>query len=168
MSASPWPESELSHAARIRVLAAGLPGTVLHERVIDAPYAEVWGFVSDLERSVPAFDRDVRRIRVQWRRGDRLRIVAGSSWRLLFVPLAFEVELTEGWCWMVSSPQLYVVGMAAEPVGDRTRFLHLEGIVRPGPRWMRTVLRPVFAVSRLRHRVHVRRDVDGIVRALGR
>jgi hypothetical protein len=163
-----WPTAELDGIARLRVLAAGLPGAVLHERTLAAPYDEVWGFLADLERSAPAFDSDVESLRVLRRQGDRLLIEATNPWRLVRWRLRFDVDLTDGWCWMVSRPQLYIVGMAAEPAGAHsTRFGHLEGLVVPGSRMRRAAASPLLALSRWRHRHHVPRDVDRIERCLG-
>jgi len=163
VTAAEWPTAELDRVARLRVLAAGLPGVALRERTIDVPFDRVWAFVSDFERSVPAFDADVSSLRIRRRDGGRLGIVARGSWRLLRAPLAFDVDLRAGWCLMVSRPRFYVVGMAAEPDGDRTRFGHLEGLVGDT-----RFLRPLLAVSRVRHRRHVAHDLDGIERELGR
>jgi len=160
--ASEWPTAELDRIARLRVLAAGLPGVALRERTINTPFDRVWAFVSDFERSVPAFDADVASLQIRQRDGDRLRIVARGSWRLLRAPLAFDVDVRLGWCLMVSRPRFYVVAMAAEPDGDRTRFGHLEGIVGDT-----RYLRPFLALSRVRHRRHVAHDLDGIERELG-
>jgi hypothetical protein len=168
MSAPTWPEAQLSDIARLRILAESMPGLALHERVIDVPFDEVWGFIADLEHSVPAFDRDVTSLRIRSRvtgdHGERLDIVARGPWWMGWFPHRFDVDLRSGWCWMVTRPQTYIVGMAAEPDGDRTRYAHLEGIAVPaGPRLQR-VLRPLFELSRRRHRRHIRHDVDGIVR----
>jgi hypothetical protein len=160
----PWPTATLAPAARLRAVAAGLPGTVVEERVLDAPFERVWGFIADLERSVPTFDRDVARLRVTSRRGTHLQARATSSWRHGSLPVNFEVDLEPGWCWMVSRPRLYVVGMAAARLpGDpeRTHYLHMEGVPFAG-----RVLGPVARATRVRHRRHVASDVDGIERAL--
>jgi hypothetical protein len=160
--AAPWPTAALAPCARLRALAAGLPGAVVEERVIDAPFAEVWGFIADLERSVPTFDADVRALRVVERRGTRLVARAQSSWRVGRVPLSFAVDLEPGWCWMVARPHLYVVGMAAEPDPDdpgRTRYAHLEGIAL-----RHRLLAPVARLTRSHTRRHVRGDVAGITR----
>ena len=64
---------------------------------------------------------------------------------------------------MVARPQVYVVGMAAEPLaGDpgRTRYLHLEGVPRNG-----RLLGPLVRATTAIHRRHVASDVDGIERA---
>jgi hypothetical protein len=57
--------------------------------------------------------------------------------------------------------------MAAIPEGERTRFVHLEGVHVHGPRFARFLARPLEWVSRLRHRRHVPHDIDGIERCLG-
>ena len=51
-----WPEARLDRVRQLRVLGAALPGVAVVERVLDAPFDEVWSFLSDLERSVPMFD----------------------------------------------------------------------------------------------------------------
>ena len=160
-----WPTVELDPITRLRVMSRLLPGVAMAERTFDAPFDDVWGFVSDLETSVPQIDTDVRRVRILSRDGERLRIRAyghllGFTHR---VPTA-DVELRPGWCWMHSP--VYVVGMAAIPDGDRTRFAHLEGVPLSGPRFVQRSLLPVAWVSRFRHRRHVPRDLDGIERGL--
>lgn len=159
-----WPVARLDPVARLRVLASALPGVVVQERLVDAPFGDVWDFVADLETSAPAFDRDVSRVRVVRSSGDRLRIHAWAPG--VPVPLPFDVTLRSGWCWMVSAPRLYVVGMAAVPAGEHTRFAHLEGLVVGGPRPVRRAAAPLLLASRARHRRHVARDLDGIERCV--
>ncbi len=156
----PWPIARLDPIARLRVLAAGLPGVAVEERSIAAPFPFVWDFISDLERSVPSFDSSVGSIRVLERRGATLRIRAVSTWRLAFLPLRFDVRLEPGWCWMVSRPQFYVVGMAAVADGDGTRFAHLEGLA------LRRVPPPLLRPLVPKHRRHVRSDLGGIERCV--
>ena len=158
-----WPQAALGTIARLRALQAGLPGTWVEERTIDAPYERVWAWVADLETSVPTFDVDVASLRIVDRiTPTRFRVSTRSTSRVLFAPVNFDVDLEDGWCWMVSRPHLYVVGMAAEPDGDRTRWAHLEGIALGGP----ALLRPVLAISNWRHRRHIGHDIDGIARAV--
>ena len=156
-----WPVASLDPVARLRALAAGLPGVSIEERRLASSLPEVWDFISDLERSIPSFDRSVASIRVLKHCDTHLRIQARSTWRSAFQPMRFEVDLEPGWCWMVSRPTLYVVGMAAVADGDGTHFAHLEGLSIP---WR--PLRPLLRLSRLKHRRHIRSDLDGIERAV--
>lgn len=150
-----WPVASLDNVRRARVLAAALPGAGVVEETFDVPFDRYWGFVSDLERSVPAFDPHVRSITVESRDGDRLvvRAVQPSGIRA-----RFDVDLTDdGWCLMVQRGRLFTVVMAAVPDGpDRTRMIHVEAVPR---RVVGRLLRPVMQRN-------VRLDVRGIRRAL--
>jgi len=151
---SGWPVARLDPVRQLRVLAEVLPGVGLVERVLDAPYQRVWSFLADLERSAPAFDPMVRWLRILDREGERLTVAARAP--LWPVPIRFEVELRDGWCLMRS--RTYLVGMAAAPLSERTRYAHLEGLPwrgAPGLRALRPVFRRVAAA-----------DVDGITRTL--
>jgi hypothetical protein len=164
-----WPTAELGRIARLRTLSAGLSGTVVQETVLDAPLEEAWRAITDFERSVPAADADVARLRIVRRTGDpetgeQLRFVTRQTARMLWLPAVIDVDLSPGWCWMVTRPQLYVVGMAAEPAGDRTRFAHLEGLAVSTPSWLGTLLRPLLAASRWYHRRHIPHDLVGFKR----
>jgi hypothetical protein len=149
-----WPTAELDPVRRLRVLAGAVGSVALVEHEIDAPFERVWSFIADLERSVPAFDFSVRS--VELRPGPHglraLATTAGLGRRTLF-----DVELTDGFCWMQSP--WYVVGMAAapDPDGAGTRYAHLEGVPRRGF----GLLRPVF-------RAMVASDVRGITRLVTR
>jgi hypothetical protein len=161
----PWPVAGLDRIARLRALAAGLPGAVLREQVLDAPFDQVWGFVGDIERSVPAFDRNVSRLTIDDRDRDRLR---GRAWApRVPVPFRYDMVLRPGWCWMATRPTLHVVGMAAEPDGDRTRYAHLEALVVAGPGPVRALARPLLAAGRPFLAHHVSRDVEGVARHIG-
>lgn len=59
-----WPVASLDSVGRLRALAAGLDGVTIEERALDARFGEVWSFISDLERSIPTFDRTVASIRI--------------------------------------------------------------------------------------------------------
>ena len=162
---SAWPTAALPPGARLRALAAGLPGVVVEQRELQAPVEQVWGFIADLPTSVPTFDASVASVEVLARDGTRLRVRARSGWWFFRAPLVFDVDLEPGWCWMVSRPRLYVVGMAAEAHpddADRTIFTHLEGVPFGG-----RLLGPVLRATRLIQRRHVSSDLDGIARALG-
>jgi hypothetical protein len=155
-----WPQGRLDAVARLRVVETALHGLAVAEGIIDAPYAEVWDYVSDLEHAVPAFDSLVRRMRVRGRAplpggGERLDVLSWSPGSP--VPLPFDVHLEDGLCLMRARGRLFFVGMAAAPEArGRTRFRHAEGVPFPGGR----LLRPVF-------RRTSRADLDRIARELG-
>jgi hypothetical protein len=151
-----WPTARLDPIRQLLVLGRVLPAVGLVERVLDAPYQRVWSFIQDLEHSVPAFDPAVRRLRILSREGERLTVAVATTG----TPFSqrFQVELRDGWCLMRS--RVYLVGMAATPLGERTRFVHLEGLPYRGGVLLRA-LRPVL-------RRVVRADLDGIARELAR
>ncbi len=126
--ASRWPQATLGNVARLRVLAAAVPGAVVREQLIEAPFDAVWAVAGDLEGGVPRFEPLVARARIHWRHGERLTLVTHSP--LLGMPSRFDVELRPGWCLMQETRRRYLVGMAADPEGERTRFAHLEGVPR--------------------------------------
>lgn len=95
-------------------------------------------------------------LRILSREGERLTVSARTTGTPF--TMRFEAELRDGWCLMRS--RLYLVGMAAMPLGKQTRYLHLEGL----PYRRATPLRPLRPLLR---RV-VRADVDGIARELAR
>ena len=162
-----WPITPLSNITRARVLAAAMPGTWIEERVIAAPFDDVWRYVSDFERSVPEFEGDVSAVRITRREDNRLRLRANASWKFLWLPIWLDVALDRGWCLMRSLPQAYVIVMAAEPAGPRsTRLAVVEGIAVPSRAL--AAMRPVLALSRWRHRHHLPHDVGSIEHRLTR
>lgn len=164
---SAWPTAGLTDRDHLHLLAAALPGGVVEERVFDLPFDEVWRWIGDLERSVPAFDRAVAGIEVRARDGERLRIVARSPWWTGRYELGFDVQLRPGWCLMTARSGIYMICMVASPEGDRTRFTHLEAVMVRGPRWRRALLGPALRLARWRTRRHVAHDLDGMERGLG-
>ena len=144
MSAAPvWPAAEVDPVARLRALAASLPWVSYEEAVIDAPFAHVWSYIDDMERGVPQFEGNVRRIEILARDGDRLVL---RSWGRAGLSMRLEAVLRPGWCVMRGA--LGEIGMAAAPLGPgATRFAHFEGSRRLG-----RIARPVF-------RRFVRRDL---------
>ncbi|MEY2448415.1 MAG: hypothetical protein QOH79_1891 [Acidimicrobiaceae bacterium] len=131
MSLDGWPTVELGNVRRMRVLGRTVPNARMAESIVDAPFDRVWEWFSDLERSVPAFDGQVRRLHIRRRDGDRLRI---TSWqgRGGLLPMRFDVLLErDGWCLMTAPARFYVVGMCAEPVGEeQTHVAVLEAMPR--------------------------------------
>jgi hypothetical protein len=162
-----WPVAALGNITRARALAAAMPGTWLEERVLSAPFEEVWRYVTDFEQCVPEFERDVSAIRVTRREGGRLRLRANASWKFLWLPLWLDAEVEPGWCLMRSRPQAYVIVMAAEPAGPgTTTFVHVEGLA-PAVR-RQSLVRPFLALSRWRHRHHVPQDIRAVEHRLSR
>ncbi|MEY2403008.1 MAG: hypothetical protein QOD38_559 [Acidimicrobiaceae bacterium] len=160
-----WPAARLGPLARLRAIAAGLPGVHLHEEVIDAAFDDVWRFVSDLERTTTTFEPDVRSLRILERDAAHWKVRIRLAPWLGALPLNLDVTMQDGWCWMISRPHLYVVGMAAEPLEGSptaTSYGHLEGVVLPTAPWARAAAWPILGISRWRHRVHVPRDVARI------
>ena len=132
-----WPMSEFDDVRRLRVIQAAIPGTLLGETVLAAPFDEVWSVISDVEREFPGLVPDVRSIKVTTRNGERLQAkVYGRSG--LRAP--FDMILRPGWCLMQS--RFLIFGMAAIPDGDHTRFAYLAGLRLPGKRFVAPLLRP--------------------------
>jgi hypothetical protein len=133
-----WPQVSLGPVQRMRVLAASIPGAVLRERLMEVPFDAVWGVAADLESSLARYEPLVSRARIAWRHGDRLTL---ETWSPGGMPTRFDVELQPGWCVMQEARRLYVVGMAAQPEGEGTRFAHMEGVPRRGGGLLAPVVR---------------------------
>jgi hypothetical protein len=136
MSDVRWPTATLDPIRRARVMAAAVPGGFA-EAVFDVPYERAWSWLTDLERSVPAFDAQVDRLRITERRpdsdgvGEHISFIATNH----HLSLPFTARLEDGWCVMQSRFRIFVVVMAAVPEGtDRTRYAQLEAVPRPGGR----------------------------------
>ena len=145
-----WPAAQLDQIARLRLQVEASPRLVGVEQVIDAPFDAVWRWIEDLESSVPEFDRSVRRLRVVERDGADLELTASGFGAP--VGMRFTARLEPGLC--VMRARVYFVGMAAVADGDRTRFLHVEGVPLPG----------VGRVARPFVRREVRSDLANIAR----
>lgn len=159
----PWPIAHLDPVARLRVLASGLDGCVLTERLVETTVDELWAYLADLDH-VGSFDQFVGRVRIRDRRPvpdepgiEELDITAHVPAWGPGLPMA--VRLEPGLCLMHGWRRLYVVGMAVSDAGDgiHVRHAHLEGVPLPGARLLRPLLRR-----------HVALDVAGIDRELGR
>jgi hypothetical protein len=95
----------------------------------------------------------VRSLTITSRDGEHLTVRTTTP--VVPMPVTFDVLLRSGWCWMQSS--MYVVGMAASPLDNRTRYAHLEGVPYRRGRLLRPIMRRI-----------VGRDVDGIVGTVAR
>jgi hypothetical protein len=153
ISREAWPTATLDGVRRLRVLAAVLPGVHLEEREVELPFERVWRVLTDLERNVPRFDRNVASLRVTQRNASRLRVVVRTSGGL---SLPFQVEIEDGFMWMQAPARSYVVGIGAGAINDHhTRYAHLEGIPHR-----------LGELASARTRRHVNEDIEGIARLL--
>lgn len=152
-----WPVAELDTIRRLRVLAAAVPGAVVAEATINAPFERVWAVAADLEQELPNYLADVRSLRITRRDGERLEAHARGYAGLR---ARFDVVLRPGWCVMRS--RFLLGAMAAIPEGDRTRFAFLGGTHIPAQRLAAPALRVIGrwaaprAVTRFTERVRLR------------
>jgi hypothetical protein len=133
-----WPVADLDVIRRLSVLAAVVPGAVVAETRIDAPFEQVWAVAADLEHELPHYLRDVRSMRIAWRSGERLEAYARGYAGLR---ARFDIVLRPGWCVMRS--RFLLGGIAAVPDGDQTRIAFLAGTHVPGQALAAPALRAV-------------------------
>ncbi|MFC1432996.1 hypothetical protein ACEZDB_20340 [Streptacidiphilus sp. N1-3] len=133
---SPWPVADFDQVRRLRVLAAGISGARVAERLIPAPFERVWAIVADLENEFGTFEPDMRRVVVR-QVGDRTEAYAQGR---LGLRARFDVDLELGWCWMQS--RFLMIGIAAAPAPGGTLVAATGGIRVPG----RAALLPVTAL----------------------
>lgn len=138
--AGEWPAAELDPVRRMRILVAAVPHAAFRERVLDAPFEDVWRVAADLERGTAQWEKNVAALTILRREADRLEVEIRSPFGFR---LRADAVLRPGWCVMQGS--LFAVGMAAVAEGSRTRFAHFEALRLPGSR----LLAPL-----LRHRIH--------------
>ncbi|MEV6927989.1 hypothetical protein AB0M46_26290 [Dactylosporangium sp. NPDC051485] len=122
-----WPRADLNPVHRLRALAAGIPGAHVTERLIDAPFDEVWPVAGDLEGEFGNYQPDMRHVRITRTNGDRLEAVARSRFGLR---ARFDVVSRPGWCWMQS--RLLLIGVAAAPADGGTLIAMTGGVRVPG------------------------------------
>ncbi|WP_051970232.1 SRPBCC family protein [Kitasatospora azatica] len=135
-----WPVADFDQVRRLRVIAASTPGARIGERVLAAPFEQVWALAQDLERTMPLWIPDVRTVRLSGRpgRGGPLTARIHGHTRLR---ATFTIDLEPGWCLMQS--RFVLGGMAAYPESESTtRFAFLGGLRLPGVRYWGPVLRP--------------------------
>jgi hypothetical protein len=106
--------------ARLRVLAAALPGSVIAERSVAASFDRVWEVITDLELA-PRYETNVVAVEIVGRSDEQARIVAtlrgGDSEEM-------DVRIADGWCLMQSLS--FVIAFGARPAGPHTLLAHLE------------------------------------------
>jgi hypothetical protein len=153
-----WPDLvPMSPVRRLMALAAALDGVAIERRVVDAHRDQLWGFIENLDQSIPTFDPLVRAIHIveQDDHGHPTRVTASPG------RITFDVRWADGWCLMQS--KWYVVGMAVEALDDRrSLYAHMEGIRPPRAKWARAICRPVLRSLVGLHRRTVRHDINGV------
>ncbi|WP_328994006.1 hypothetical protein OG394_06465 [Kribbella sp. NBC_01245] len=123
-----WPAVELDNVRRLHVLAAGIAGAAVTERVIDAPFERVWVLLSDLQGAFGEIQPDMRSLRVERREGERVTAVAQSRFGMR---ARLDGVVRPGWCWLQS--RFLLIGMAATPEpGGGTRVAMTGGVRVPG------------------------------------
>jgi hypothetical protein len=121
-----WPEAELDSIQRLRVLGASVPGAIVAEATLYAPFEQVWAVAADLEHELPTYLPDVRSFTITTHQGQHLEADARGY---LALRARFDVVLRPGWCVMRS--RFLLGGLAAVPNGEQTRFAFLAGLHIP-------------------------------------
>jgi hypothetical protein len=106
---------------RLTILATALPGAVVRQRQIAAPFDAVWRVIADMEHATPRYEPGVAQVRVIERHGELLRLAVqdtGGREEMM------DAKLRPGWCLMQSAT--VVVAFAARPLGSQTLLAHLE------------------------------------------
>ena len=67
-----WPTTDLDPVRRLRVLAAAIPGASVTERVMDAPWVDVWRVLSDLDGGFTAIQPDMSWLHVELHEGSHV------------------------------------------------------------------------------------------------
>lgn len=112
---------DLDPIDRLTILAAALPGAVVRQRQIAAPFDAVWRVIADLEHATPRYEPGVAHLRVIERHGQFLRLlVQDTAGREEMM----DARLRPGWCLMQSAT--VVVAFAARRLGSQTLLAHLE------------------------------------------
>ena len=117
----PVAPADIDPVDRLTILAAALPGAVIRQRQIAAPFDAVWQVIADLENATPRYEPGVARVRVIERQGQLLRLLVqetGGREEMM------DAKLRPGWCLMQSAT--IVVAFAARPLGGQTLLAHLE------------------------------------------
>jgi hypothetical protein len=106
---------------RLAILAAALPGAVVRQRRITAPFDDVWRVIADMEQATPRYEPSVAHVRVIERHGELLRLLVEDT---AGHEEPMEAKLRSGWCLMQSAT--IVIAFAARPLGSQTLLAHLE------------------------------------------
>ncbi|QSB03914.1 hypothetical protein [Natronoglycomyces albus] len=122
-----WPNASIDTVTRFRALSAAVAGAHVAERFINAPFDDVWAYISDLEGGFGDIEPDMRNIHVRHYDGHRIVAVARSR---LGMRALLRGTLRPGWCWLQS--RFLIIGIAAQPEGTGTRVAMTGGLRVPG------------------------------------
>lgn len=123
-----WPVPRLDTVAQFRALAAGVRGAAVTERVLDAPFEQVWALLTAFEHGFGLVEPDMRDVQVLGSTGERVELAARSRFGFR---ARLHAVLRPGFFWAQS--RFLVIGFAAtpEPAG-RTRVALTGGLRVPG------------------------------------
>jgi hypothetical protein len=115
------PMEALDPLARLRILSAALPGSILATRHVRSSFSATWKIIDDLERFTAQYESAVINVRIVAAAGHRRRLVVTyrtGAWE------ESDVLLRPGWC-LMQSPAA-VVAFAALPKGQGALISHME------------------------------------------
>ena len=122
---SEWPSITLDPVRRLRVVAAGVRGAAVTERVVAADLAEVWAMLTDFEGGFTRVQPDMRQVRVLSSVTDRVELLATSRHGMRARLVGVE---RFGWCWLQS--RFLIIAMAATQEATGGTRVALTGGVR--------------------------------------
>lgn len=120
-----WPDTTLDPVRRLRVVAAGVRGAAVTERVVPADFPEVWTTLTDFEDGFTRVQPDMRRVHLLSRVTDRVELLATSRHGMRARLVGVE---RPGWCWLQS--RFLIIAMAAAPAAAGGTRIALTGGVR--------------------------------------
>jgi hypothetical protein len=122
-----WPQAQLDGVRRLHVMAAAVRGATVAERLVEAPFAQVWQLLQDLEGSFGEILPDMRHVQILRREGSQVEALARSRYGMRAL---LRGELSEGYCWLQS--RFVLIGVAARAEGAGTRVAITGGVRVPG------------------------------------
>lgn len=144
-----WPVTDLDPVRRLRVLASALPSGAYGQLHVEAPFDGVWGYLADMERSIPELIGFIRRFELDG------AATTATATGLLGNRGRFSVDLREdGWC--VMQDRFVVGGFAAVPDGAGTLLAGCGAVRTPGVRRLAPLLFGERAVLRTLGKVRSR------------
>jgi hypothetical protein len=122
-----WPIAELDPVRRLRVLAAGISGADVTERVIAASLPKVWQTLTDFEGDFTRIVSDMHAVQIESHTSGRVTLKARSRFGFR---ARLDGPVDTGWCWLQS--RFLVIGVAAVAEGaTHTRVAFTGGVRVP-------------------------------------